>query len=328
VSNKTWAIFAARTVIGRLAHPLPESLRGGGDGRAAALGLLTQELPLADASPFGALPKSVSGESGGSQTAQRGGRMDAPRPALAPPRPAPGVSEPAESTSAHPVFSFRGRGPGARAPEPDGKTISGPKALGSNPARPKPVVDLPPVEVRIPEAARLEAHNLFSEPAAFDNLVSPPQAPPAVRPLSATTQVYELLDSLATELMAVPAPAPSSTGARAGEPEARPGTVFDAYPLPEHAPSTSTQGVPDLPPDPPALWSTASAPTIAHGLRRDTLPGHTASPPALRPVRGGSPSLPLPVDRPALSSLDAETLASMVNEVLAEQARRHGVDLS
>jgi hypothetical protein len=27
-------------------------------------------------------------------------------------------------------------------------------------------------------------------------------------------------------------------------------------------------------------------------------------------------------------SLDAETLAALVNDVLAEQARRHGVDLS
>jgi hypothetical protein len=35
------------------------------------------------------------------------------------------------------------------------------------------------------------------------------------------------------------------------------------------------------------------------------------------------------VSPPAASpNLDAETIASLVNEVLADQARRHGVDLS
>jgi hypothetical protein len=35
-----------------------------------------------------------------------------------------------------------------------------------------------------------------------------------------------------------------------------------------------------------------------------------------------------PIAASAGPSLDAETLAALVNDVLAEQARRHGVDLS
>lgn len=161
---------------------------------------------------------------------------------------------------------------------------------------------------------------------------TPSASPPAVRNARETAGVaIELVDALATELLAgsVAEPVASSASAVPGvstavhssvreaglERRGRP--VVAASPQTESSPSSSSLHLA------PHSSSAADLNEVALLARHDRalpdLPGHSL---ARTPAAG--PSL---TQATVSANLDAETLASMVNEVLAEQARRHGVDL-
>jgi len=103
---------------------------------------------------------------------------------------------------------------------------------------------------------------------------------------------------------------------------------FDPVPAHEHRDPLNAAG-PAAPP--------ASVLTPVRGPESAAWRLPELGPPAVSPppgATGGTPGRPAghtvtPLLAPSAGlSLDAETLAALVNDVLAEQARRHGVDLS
>jgi len=149
-----------------------------------------------------------------------------------------------------------------------------------------------------------------------------------------TSGSLALLDSLATELLAAPVAEPIASRMEASpglSATARPGTP--AFDLDRRGGSTPTRN-----PFPaglisqPNLAGLAASPSgrIAWlGLNAESAAStRTAAESFRAPARATlSPTASLTTVSPA-GNLDAETLASMVNEALADQARRHGVDLS
>lgn len=86
--------------------------------------------------------------------------------------------------------------------------------------------------------------------------------------------------------------------------------------------------VPESPLPPGSIDATARS--WIQATTRVAEPGTHVAPPGSLPavVRTPGPDTSPSLARHPAHELDAETLASMVNEVLAEQALRHGVDLS
>jgi hypothetical protein len=201
------AVLAARDAARRLAQPAPEFL----DAIAAVkfCRLLTQDLSLAEVSPFGALPDAaVQQLEGSAGAAEPGGRMDARRPVLAVSRRPDSPAEHERSRGAPPVFSFRRSNAFAVGPAPSPTVFSQIKQDRAVESRLRSVAGSPDVQQR--EDQRLEdlpAHSSTSS------------APPAVpNPRETAGAVAELLDSLATELLAGPVaePVPSRAGVAPG----------------------------------------------------------------------------------------------------------------
>jgi hypothetical protein len=132
----------------------------------------------------------------------------------------------------------------------------------------------------------------------------------------------ELLDSIATELLAAPATAPerdaSNPAARQSEP---PRDVPAGRDFPALAHDSGRSDAPAL--ELPAIDSVASV--QASLVPRPAVMTSSSVAPAPQ-----APSSKTATDaaQPAPPQLDPELLASLVNDVLVEQARRHGVDLS
>jgi hypothetical protein len=142
----------------------------------------------------------------------------------------------------------------------------------------------------------------------------------------------ELLDSIATELLAAPAAAPRGAAAaspapippaRESEPRQaivpshrEPGRDFPAL-----AHDAGRPGAPNL--ELPLIDSAASA-QVSLVPRAAAVTSFSL---AVAPQASSSPTATGDA-QPASPQLDPELLASLVNEVLVEQARRHGVDLS
>jgi hypothetical protein len=303
--SRAGAIFGFRSVAGRLAQPAPEFLEA--IAAVKGCGLLTQRLALAEVSPFSGLPDATE-EAGGFPAAVPAGRMDLERRVAAPAERAEGVAERKPGGGAQaPVFSFRRREAGTveAAGAPAGAT-----GVHEIAARARSATELPAVERRGSAAAG-----------------AAPAVPPVrgevtreleVRRADEAVQAIELLDALASELLGAPGlePAPLRAGAA---PDAS-AAAREAAPAFDAARGQEPRLAPVLRIDDRSL--TVAAQTIAVQNERAAVPAEA------RPgVRSGSAFGEAPGATQS-SQLDAETVAAMVNEVLAEQARRHGVDLS
>ena len=319
--SRAAAILAARSVATHLAQPAPELLNA--IAAVKGCGLLTQSLPLADASPFGGLPDATEETGGGFAAAVPAARVDLPRPRVAAVgQPVPAAEQKPGGGAQAPVFSFRRSG---AAPVGTAASPAGTNGVREDTAstRERVATELPAIERRETAAAS--------------------SAAPVVRPVGAritptsevrrpdqAAQAIELLDALATELLAAPVLEPPAlhTGA---PPDAR-AAARGAAPVFEQVRGESPSTVlSEFTSAPPAETRVVSHLRMDHRsltvAARNEQPGAgSASASAdIHLVPNQYPAVP---EASAPSHLDAETLASMVNEVLAEQARRHGVDLS
>jgi hypothetical protein len=304
-------------VAGRLAQPAPEFLEA--IAAVKGCGLLTQRLALAEVSPFSGLPDATE-EAGGFPAAVPAGRMDLERRVAAPAERAEGVAERKPGGGAQaPVFSFRRREAGTveAAGAPAGAT-----GVHEIAARARSATELPAVERRGSAAAGAApaVPPVRGEVTRELEVRRAERAVPGmeVRRPDEAVQAIELLDALASELLGAPGlePAPLRAGAA---PDAS-AAAREAAPAFDAARGQEPRLAPVLRIDDRSL--TVAAQTIAVQNERAAVPAEA------RPgVRSGSAFGEAPGATQS-SQLDAETVAAMVNEVLAEQARRHGVDLS
>jgi hypothetical protein len=322
--SRASSISAARAVAQSLARPAPGFLHS--IALVKSSGVLTQQVPLSMDSPFGALPDAAS--SGGSVAPpEPAGRIGAPkivrnlaeRPPVAERRDA--------NITPLPVFSLRR---GARAAKPEHAAPTAPP-----PARPFTIATLEavrPPDTRLPAAPRAEASPAPSPGAVrlAAAMTNHPETP--TRPRETTREAMELLDSIATELLAAPAAAPR--GAAAASP-APPPPARESEPRQAIVPSHRKPGR-----DFPALAHDAGRPGTTN-LELPLIDSAASAQVSLVPRPAAVTSFSLAVAsqtsssptatgdaQPASPQLDPELLASLVNEVLVEQARRHGVDLS
>jgi len=306
------SLFAVRRIARALAQPTLKFLDG--VALVQSCGLLTQELPLAVASPFSILPETAGErQQEGSPHADSAGRIELPqRVGTAPCHSEPAANMRAGETASAPVFSFR-RKESTAPPEAD--TALAPPAVlkiidgRESRARAKEI----PAEIPDPKNtvagsadALHRATHVLREGAAV------------ARPREMAGTVIELLDSLATELLASPALNPMPASAERDVTSKNTEQRQTSLPAAGHPAASSA----------PELLHTMqplffdSAPQSAHIMPQSYgAPNLTGTSWAQTESAAISPAPPSP-------NLDAETLASLVNDVLAEQARRHGVDLS
>jgi hypothetical protein len=304
----------------KLAQPAPEFLHV--IAAVKSSGLLMRELPLTGASPFGGLPDTALDQRQASaEPADPAARIDLLRRAAAARRHPESTQEKHDAkTAASPVFSFRRIQRSAVLAKSEARAL--PAAVN-----PIDAVDSGALAAETPaEFERRESEAAAPPPSMVFTPVPSPAAIPHPRNMAGAA--IELLDALATELLAAPSTAtdrsPLHPAAYAG------GGAPTVNSRQDQTPDVSLRMAGHQPDVNPVQETLSLAPlsTAYNG------------PQAVHPVMraGGAPSLPgLPqvsmesviVSPPAASpNLDAETIASLVNEVLADQARRHGVDLS
>ena len=341
-------VNAFRRVVTVLAAPAPAVYRS--VLFAGASPLLSPELPMVDESPFAALPDGagIPGEDGGSGAAvRRAAALAAASPGLARQQDesalAPSVSPGGANASAPPVFSFR------------------------RPAQRKAAARFEPVAAAAPPLARVPTGVLGTAPASFPasgsaagaalNTACEEVGRLADALLSGARR--ETTNSVAADrslTVAAPNAHPRGTavperaqsGAGQSSPSFAPVVARPAVGrlelhasgelAPRPAPSAPAS-FPETGPAPRTAWEEVGR--LAGALLSPAAESSAAFPsPGQPPPHSSEPSqshrvaAPPPVDeRPrlgdaSLGELDAEWLAALVNDVLAEQARRHGVDLS
>lgn len=318
--SRRQAIAAVRRVLSSLARPLPDF---SSMDSASTSGLLFAKLLLADVSPFSALPESGIEQDRTSNVTEPVIRTDLP------------TSRPLQTAISRPALQHR---------DASGNTVpafSFRRAAGKS----------TPPGLRQQEAGNTPLE-LPSRPVLSDRGESGPEArtvghttPPDAKGSHAQTPLWHvevserhglpskpaivLVDEIATEILA-------ATKGQYSLPQASAAEQRDAA---RHRPATHDPGFSDIdsvdyafparhvashaPSHPAAAEGSAGAPALEAPVFTSAI-GEV-------PVRqsAGLNVSDLPFERtPASADLDAETLASLVNEVLAEQARRHGVDLS
>jgi hypothetical protein len=373
----------------RLSNPLPEFL--GDIADLQAMPLLTQELPLVDVLPFGALPDPPINQVTAS-AAEQHARRSIFREREEPSGHLQRVTEPARPIVqlAAPLFSFRR--PGGVTAEP--QLSSGKSHRNRLSSVPGPLVS----QCGIGDACLPEEESLKSGLPNPPGYVLPPStAEPASEPLHQTTgerakirqrPASTIVGAVATELMALltdtrsAAPVTSSAGLQSPAPPLvpsiglpwtkaiEPDPFQPSNPQPAHVtplnqatrPRAKSHEAPAaeildiLTRELLALLSEGrSSPLVASPrLTPDSVPASGVVPAAISILdnlqnaevvekkdihdeaftpAGALASSTWPeaaafVAPSSRTELDAETLASMVNEILSEQARRHGVDLS
>jgi hypothetical protein len=310
-----------------LARPAPGFLDG--IALVKSSGVLTQQLPLSMDSPFGALPDAAF--SGGSiAPPEPAGRIDAPKIVRnVAERPPEAVRRDARITPL-PVFSLRrGARPGtpeqaAHTSPPSARptTVDSP-ALKDSASNLATLEAVRPPDTRLLALPRAEAPPSQSSGAARLASAMTSQAEAPARPGQTTRDAMELLDSIATELLAAPAAAPrgGASASPAQTPFAR-----QSEPRQAIAPSRMDPGR-----DFPALAHDTGRPH-APALELPSIDPAASAPPSSSSLviapQAPSPKTAVGAEPVASPHLDPELLASLVNEVLVEQARRHGVDLS
>ena len=323
--SRAGAILAVRSVAEYLAQPAPEFL----DAIAAVkgCGLLTQNLPLANASPFGGLPDAAEELTASFPSTARAAGMDLPRPVIAASaQPGQSAQQKPGGREQPPVFSFRRGSTTPAQPAPPRAVTGGKKAIES--------VERASSATEPPGIVRQEGSQPSSPVALLS--IAPSQIALAAgsRPANGSEQAIELLDALATELLAAPVAEPPVLRAGA-PPDAKPSARQVAPAFDQVRGETSSTVLSEVTAPPPAEAGVVSHLRIDHrsltaaAQNERSRAGSASEPAGLRPAAVGNivPNPPV-LETSAFSRLDAETLASMVNEVLAEQARRHGVDLS
>jgi hypothetical protein len=317
-------LLAVREIAERLARPATrlEALTA----RVLESPLLTQSLPLTDVSPFGVLRDAAV-----SPPDRAGGNDSAYRAELLRPLPTTRTVAPeasgGTSRASSPVFSFR-RPPATRS-------TTGHGARSSSTAESDPgtrgessrLASFPPD--RLPGDPSMA----IPEVAPMGSASEPPSSAPAGRSApGAEPPTIELVDALASELLAAPRPerrSPDRVESTPIHPAAR--AVASPDPLAPRAPAGRDH-------DPLSAAERAEPIALAPGQTRGTatllpepaVPAASPAPAALAatPTRAAGHAVTTVTTTSAGFSLDAETLAALVNEVLAEQARRHGVDLT
>ena len=322
--SRAGAILAVRSVAEYLAQPAPEFL----DAIAAVkgCGLLTQSLPLANASPFGGLPDAAEELTASFPSTARAAGMDLPRPVIAASaQPGQSAQQKPGGGEQPPVFSFRRGSTTPAQPAPPRAGTDGTKAIE-------------PVEransATEPAGIVRQEGSQPSSPDALLSIAPSQTALAGSRPPNGSEQAIELLNALATELLAAPVAEPPVLHAGA-PPDAKPSARQLAPAFDQVRGETSSTVLSEVTAPPPAETGVVSHLRIDHrsltaaAQNERSRAGSASESAGLRPAAGGSivPNPPV-LETSVFSHLDAETLASMVNEVLAEQARRHGVDLS
>jgi hypothetical protein len=300
--------------------------------------LLEQELPLADESPFAGLPDDAAGEGGEAMTARessalpiewpvdevksqvlREGAATAREMAGASARGAAGTS----GGPTPPVFSLGGR---SRAK--DGASGTRPSVAGPD----APVEGVDSAQSVHREAPRAGSTAVKRGSAAAELRH---EAGVALNPVSASTTRAKGQPGFAEPAEHAPTPSAHLAGtlqeigrlatALLAKPEsAAPPVAATTSPRGGAGSETAGQSLASAARFALAGPSTTSARTEAAGSPEApaTAQASFAAPSASAPVPG------LWAAAGAGSSPDAEWLAELINEVLAEQARRHGVDLS
>ncbi len=330
--------LAFRMVAERLTNPLGELL--GSVAELWSMLVISEGIPLADTSPFGVLPGDSEVSRRPSVQATPAARIDLPeRKRSASPERSADPSSVHTTATAAPLFSFRGsRVASQRSAEgKPGKVPSPPRydehgAVQSSAGKLGPVSESVVGDQEKPDAPMFSG---MRDPARKPAIPSEAAASLQAGSLSAgelppahpgqPPRPFEILDELASELLAArPAPVAvqnPSVGVGNHDLSLAPATTQVGTELRQsrnmQAVGRNYQSEPDV------LRAFEASPTEKPFLRE-----HAAVAAQLPPGIQKFPEVAASIAASQGSHVDAETLAALVNEILAEQARRHGVDLS
>ncbi len=308
--SKTDEIGTFRSVAARLMGGAPV------DSNVPALLLSMEELPLVNASLFGALQDAAATQQEDSFSATRTSSAGAAQALASESRPGRSAPE-ANGRLAKPdvpVFSFR-RAPApalapssAHRPAPYSAPVNSAPTVTTTPAKP-PAASTKGLATQLFETLELSAGAPPTEPSTLTNVASPATFSPEHRDRQisdALSRAFDRLDPVASELLvlhtnettaALQRTVDSSSSVAASRPPVIAGSPDPFKPL-----AVSREAI------------QSAAPAGLTGGMSETRPA--------------AQIFPHPPSQLPTLDFDADTLASLVNEVLAEQARRHGVDLS
>ena len=327
--------IAFRMVAEKLTNPLGELL--GVIAEVKSMLVMGREIPLADVSPFGVLPKEAAASREASVEGRSATYIDLPeRRASTRAERLRAESRIDSADTAYPVFSLRRSPVGfpksmeaqtrrlpSRSPygeEGPSRSTAGELGALAEPVAAEPGTMALPLVPRARESV-VERFNPPVPQGEAARLWS--GALPEPRPRETATP-FEIIDVLASELLA-PRPTPFATlGAAAGTS----GQDVSATPTPQ--PSTDSQRSSIA----PGVLSSGPEEREVQRLVEESEPEKSGPRDVASMESGTRPAIANFPEVAASSASsprfhpDAETLASLVNEVLAEQARRHGVDLS